>query len=194
MAGSQSRIGSFLDRGLVFFGIKEEEFSDRMFESSAPEYEPASFAAPRIATPAAPEPLRPVVERSSSVQVVGGGSGIRPAAPTISRDITPPSGVTAFGSSVAETKDVELFVARSYNDCKAICDILKSRRAVVLNTGNCDIETGRRIQAFVCGYIYAVNGRIQSVVKGQVIVAEPVRTLHTAPEAIERYRRNNFEF
>ena len=194
MARSQTRIGGLLDRGLVFFGIKEEEFSDRMFESSTPEYEAPSFASPRMTTPAAPEPLRPVVERSSSVQVVGGGSGPRAAAQTIARDITPPSGISTVSSGVAETKDVELFVARSYNDCKAICDILKSRRAVVLNTGNCDVETGRRIQAFVCGYIYAVNGRIQSVVKGQVIIAEPVRTLHTAPEAIERYRRNNFEF
>jgi len=39
-----------------------------------------------------------------------------------------------------------------------------------------------------------VNGRIQSIVKGQVIIAEPVRGIHTAPEAIERLRRNNFEF
>jgi FtsZ-interacting cell division protein YlmF len=189
MAVRQSRFGLALDRGLVFFGIKEGEYNDDLYQSKFEE-DPQTFITdaqeirPVSATRA---PYAPV----PSVHVVGGNQRI--SAVTATRD-TPPAGTPSFATTVAETKDVELFIAHKYNDCQEICEKLKARRVVVLNTAQCDSETSRRIQAFVCGYIYAVNGRIQSIVKGQVIIAEPVRGIHTAPEAIERLRRNNFEF
>lgn len=189
MAVRQSRFALALDKGLVFFGIKEGDYSDDLYESKFEE-------AAQTFAPDSPE-IRPVQATRStyaavpSVQVVGGSQ--RVSAIGVARD-TPPAGTPTFATTVAETKDVELFVAHKYNDCQEICEKLKARRVVVLNTAQCDSETSRRIQAFVCGYIYAVNGRIQSIVKGQVIIAEPVRGIHTAPEAIERLRRNNFEF
>ncbi len=198
MAVGQSRFAKFLDTGLVFFGIKEGEYTEGLYESSYVEETP-TFVPEE--TKLRPTPSRNVYTGGPSVQVVGGPQ--RVSAISVTRD-TPPSGTpsytattvssTPFAATHAETKDVELFKATKYSDCQEICDKLKARRVIVLNTSGCDLETSRRIQAFVCGYIYAVNGRIQSIIKGKVIIAEPVRGIHTAPEAIERLRRNNFEF
>jgi FtsZ-interacting cell division protein YlmF len=189
MAVRQSRFAQTLDKGLVFFGIKEGEYTDDLYVSTYAEV-PQDFVPESKEIRPVP-PTRPVFSPIPSVQVVGGNQRVSPM--SAHRD-TPPAGVPSFATAVAETKDVELYIARKYNDCQEICEKLKARRVVVLNTAHCDSETSRRIQAFVCGYIYAVNGRIQSIVKGQVIIAEPVRGIHTAPEAIERLRRNNFEF
>jgi len=189
MAVRQSKFGLALDKGLVFFGIKEGEYSDDLYVATTPE---SAQTFVNDAAEIRPQPpTRPAYSAVPSVQIVGGNQ--RVSAIGVTRD-TPPSGTPSFATTVAETKDVELFIAHKYNDCQEICEKLKARRVVVLNTAQCDSETSRRIQAFVCGYIYAVNGRIQSIVKGQVIIAEPVRGIHTAPEAIERLRRNNFEF
>jgi FtsZ-interacting cell division protein YlmF len=189
MAVRQSKFGLALDKGLVFFGIKEGEYNDDLYVSNTPE--PPQQFINEAADLRPVQPARPAYTAVPSVHVVGGNP--RVSAIGVTRD-TPPSGTPTFATTVAETKDVELFIAHKYNDCQEICEKLKARRVVVLNTAQCDSETSRRIQAFVCGYIYAVNGRIQSIVKGQVIIAEPVRGIHTAPEAIERLRRNNFEF
>ena len=189
MAVRQSKFGLALDKGLVFFGIKEGEYADDLYVSATPEPQQTFVTDAPDIRPV--QPTRPAYASVSSVSVVGGNQ--RVSAIGVTRD-TPPSGIPTFATTVAETKDVELFIAHKYNDCQEICEKLKARRVVVLNTAQCDSETSRRIQAFVCGYIYAVNGRIQSIVKGQVIIAEPVRGIHTAPEAIERLRRNNFEF
>jgi FtsZ-interacting cell division protein YlmF len=189
MAVRQSKFGLALDKGLVFFGIKEGDYTDDLYVSGTPEPQQA-FGNQATDIRSMP-PTRAAYASVPSVQVVGGSQRI--SAIGVTRD-TPPSGTPTFATTVAETKDVELFIAHKYNDCQEICEKLKARRVVVLNTTQCDSETSRRIQAFVCGYIYAVNGRIQSIVKGQVIIAEPVRGIHTAPEAIERLRRNNFEF
>jgi FtsZ-interacting cell division protein YlmF len=195
MAVGQSRFAKLLDTGLVFFGIKEGEYTEGLYESNYAEEAP-TFVPEETKVRATPP--RTVYTGGPSVQVVGGQQRI--SAISVARD-TPPAGTptytsptNSFNAAHAETKDVELFMAHKYSDCQEICDKLKARRVVVLNTSACDLETSRRIQAFVCGYIYAVNGRIQSVIKGKVIIAEPVRGIHTAPEAIERLRRNNFEF
>jgi len=189
MAVRQSKFGLALDKGLVFFGIKEGEYTDDLYVSTSPEPQQTFVNEANDIRPM--QSTRPAYAPVPSVQVVGGSQ--RVSAIGVARD-TPPSGIPTFATTVAETTDVELFIAHKYNDCQEICEKLKARRVVVLNTAQCDSETSRRIQAFVCGYIYAVNGRIQSIVKGQVIIAEPVRGIHTAPEAIERLRRNNFEF
>jgi FtsZ-interacting cell division protein YlmF len=114
------------------------------------------------------------------------------ATDSLYRDPTPPHGTPGFTSS-PETAELELFIATEYSQCQAICDILKARRPVIVNTAHCDRDTSRRIVAFICGFIYMMNGRIQPLVKGSVILAEPIRSITVSPTAIERFRLTGFE-
>ena len=178
-----------LDRGLEFFGLKEEAYPSGDYV----DFDDMDRAAP-YTPPSTSEPGAPVY--STGVTVLGGGIS-RPQINTASsdaiyRDATPPGGVARFTTS-PETAELELFVATEYGQCRDICDLLKARRPVIVNTSHCDPETSRRIVAFVCGYIYAMNGRIQALVKGSVILAEPIRSITVSPAAIDRFRLTRFE-
>jgi len=178
-----------LDRGLEFFGLKEEAYPGGDYV----DFDDADRVAP-YTPPSAPEPAAPVY--STGVTVLGGGISRPPintaSSDAIYRDATPPGGVARFSTS-PETAELELFVATEYGQCRDICDLLKARRPVIVNTSHCDPETSRRIVAFVCGYIYAMNGRIQALVKGSVILAEPIRSITVSPAAIDRFRLTRFE-
>ena len=178
-----------LDRGLEFFGLKEEAYPSGDYV----DFDDTDRAAP-YTPPSAPEPAAPVY--STGVTVLGGGISRPPintaSSDAIYRDATPPGGVARFTTS-PETAELELFVATEYGQCRDICDLLKARRPVIVNTSHCDPETSRRIVAFVCGYIYAMNGRIQALVKGSVILAEPIRSITVSPAAIDRFRLTRFE-
>lgn len=178
-----------LDRGLEFFGLKEEAYPAGEYEEFEPERVERPFSAPSAPEPA-PAPY------TTGVTVLGGGI-TRPHINTSAqdaqfRDQTPPGGTARFQSS-PETSEVELFVATEYGQCRDICDLLKARRPVIVNTAHCDPETSRRIVAFVCGYIYSMNGRMQPLVKGSVILAEPIRSITVSPAAIDRFRLTRFE-
>lgn len=51
----------------------------------------------------------------------------------------------------------------SYDDVTNIVDDLKSRKPVILNLENVEIEVARRIIDFVSGAIYGLEGNIQKV-------------------------------
>lgn len=179
-----------LDRGLEFFGLKEEAYPSGEYD----EYEREVVDQRPYTAPITPEPTPPTY--TTGVTVLGGGIS-RPTLNTAAsdaayRDITPPGGTARFATS-AETSELELFVATEYGQCRDICDLLKARKPVIVNTSHCDAETSRRIVAFVCGYIYAMNGRIQALVKGSVILAEPIRSITVSPAAIDRFRTTRFE-
>ena len=173
-----------LDRGLEFFGLKEEAYPSVDFDDYV-----AGGDDPVVTPPTPPT-------YSSGVTVLGGASPRASfntaSTDAIYRDPTPPHGTPGF-TSTAETTELELFVATDYGQCQAICDILKARRPVIVNTAHCDRDTSRRIVAFICGFIYMMNGRIQPLVKGSVILAEPIRSITVSPAAIDRFRLTRFE-
>ena len=186
---------SKLNSGLIFFGLKEEPFGSGDLDYEVDYREEAPYVGP-ARTEARLTPTQPVT--------VLGDSAPRASAPPIIRasDIdyrqaTPPSGVVITSAPVTPTaaavNSVELFVASKYLDGQPICDLLRQRRSVILNVSHLDESTRQKLLAFVCGYVYSLEGRMLSLVKGAVILAEPVRGVTTPAEIIERYRERGFE-
>ena len=59
----------------------------------------------------------------------------------------------------------------SYDEVQAICDDLKSKKPIIINFENVDKEVAKRMVDFVSGAVYALDGNIQKVSNGIVIVA-----------------------
>ncbi len=59
----------------------------------------------------------------------------------------------------------------SYEEAPAIVEDLKSRKAVVVNFEQLDINLKRQIFDFINGALYAIEGKIQKVTKDIFILA-----------------------
>lgn len=59
----------------------------------------------------------------------------------------------------------------SYDEVQNICDNLKSKKPIIINFENMDKETARRMVDFISGAVYALDGNIQKVSNGIVLVA-----------------------
>ncbi|MFZ5639202.1 MAG: cell division protein SepF [Bacillota bacterium] len=55
---------------------------------------------------------------------------------------------------------------KSFDECKAIADNLKSHRAVIINLEDSDMELAKRVVDFISGTTYALNGSMQKVGNG----------------------------
>ncbi|MDR0840970.1 MAG: cell division protein SepF [Christensenellaceae bacterium] len=59
----------------------------------------------------------------------------------------------------------------SYEDTQNIIDNLKSRKPVIVNMEELEIECAQRILDFMAGAIYALNGTIYKISRGIFVVA-----------------------
>ena len=59
----------------------------------------------------------------------------------------------------------------SYEDTQNIIDNLKSRKPVIVNMEELDLECAQRILDFIAGAIYALNGTIYKISHGIFVVA-----------------------
>lgn len=58
-----------------------------------------------------------------------------------------------------------------YDEAQDICDAVKSRRIVLINTTALDIRTAQRLLDFVSGCCYALGGEFQEIEKGVYILS-----------------------
>ena len=58
-----------------------------------------------------------------------------------------------------------------YDDAMEICNALKNRKIIVINTSAWELRVAQRLLDFVSGASYAVGGDLQEVEKGVFIVA-----------------------
>lgn len=63
----------------------------------------------------------------------------------------------------SNTMKMIVFQPVSYEDTQSIIDNLKSRKPVVANLENLDVEVAQRVLDFMSGAVYAINGTIQKV-------------------------------
>lgn len=59
----------------------------------------------------------------------------------------------------------------SFEEAQVICDNLKSKKPVIVNLEELDVDTARRIIDFLSGSVYALDGNIQKVSNGIFLVA-----------------------
>ncbi len=69
----------------------------------------------------------------------------------------------------------EIVVATDFADAQLLADHLRVRRAVVLDLRSTEPETVRRLVDFASGITYALEGSMQKVAQGVILVA-PART------------------
>ena len=73
-------------------------------------------------------------------------------------------------SSAAQMKMI-VYHPISYEDTQNIIDNLKSRKPVIVNMEDLELDCAQRILDFMAGAIYALNGTIQKVSRGIFVVA-----------------------
>jgi cell division inhibitor SepF len=66
---------------------------------------------------------------------------------------------------------VVLVEPTSYDEVQSICDDLKSKKPIIINFENMDKEVAKRMVDFISGAVYALDGTIQKVSNGIVLVA-----------------------
>ncbi len=194
---------------LGFLGLVEDEYSEygpsnapRPFSEQSEEFEPEWTATPAPAArvfptqPANPSPFRatpttsspsPVASTSRSSAPISlndgrnGVSRVRPIAnPNAGRGMSP----------FNQERDVAVISPGNYDDSRRITDLLRSNRAVVLTTLDVDQGLARRLVDFTAGTAYALNAKVEMLIRGVYLVSP--QGMHLGPEMKERLRAGNY--
>ncbi|GIM27977.1 cell division protein SepF [Clostridium polyendosporum] len=59
----------------------------------------------------------------------------------------------------------------AYEDATEICDALKNRKIIVVNTSGLEIKIAQRLLDFISGACYALTGELQEVERGVYILS-----------------------
>jgi FtsZ-interacting cell division protein YlmF len=190
---------------LGFLGLVEDDeygpsnaprpFSEQP-EEFEPEWAPTPPPAARIfpTQPASPTPFRaptpvsssptPKPRASAPISLNDGQNGVsrvRPIAnPNAGRSMSP----------FNQERDIAVISPGTYDDSRRITDLLRSNRAVVLTTLDVDQGLARRLVDFTAGTAYALNAKVEMLIRGVYLVSP--QGLHLGPEMKERLRAGNY--
>jgi cell division inhibitor SepF len=188
---------------LGFLGLVEDEYTEygpsnapRPFSEAPEEFEPEWTPTPAPAArvfptqPANPSPFRtptplsPKSHPSAPISINDGQNGVsrvRPIAnPNAGRGMSP----------FNQERDVAVISPGNYDDSRRITDLLRSNRAVVLTTLDVDQVLARRLVDFTAGTAYALNAKIEMLIRGVYLVSP--QGMHLGPEMKERLRAGNY--
>ena len=82
-----------------------------------------------------------------------------------------PSGNVVNLPSAASQLKMIVYHPISYEDTQNIIDNMKSRKPVIVNMEELEIECAQRILDFMAGAVYALNGTIFKIARGIFVVA-----------------------
>ncbi|HVA53784.1 MAG TPA: cell division protein SepF [Acidimicrobiales bacterium] len=185
---------------LGFLGLVEDEYGEygpsnapRPFSEQSDEVEPEWAPTPATRTfptqPANPSPFRapasgPSLQRTTSISVLDGPNGasrVRPIAnPNAARGVSP----------FSQERDVAIISPDTYDDSRRITDLLRQNRAVVLTTLDVDHGLARRLVDFTAGTAYAMNAKIEMLIRGVYLVSP--QGMHVGPDIKERLRAADY--
>jgi FtsZ-interacting cell division protein YlmF len=188
---------------LGFLGLVEDEYAEygpstspRPFSEGPEEFEPdwsptPAPAARVIATQSnSPSPFRTTTatatppRRTAGVSVLDGANGVARVRP-----IANPNGGRV-GTAFSQERDVAVVAPETYDDSRRITDLLRSNRAVVLTTLDVDPTLARRLVDFTAGTSYALNAKIEILIRGVYLISP--YGMHLGPEMKERLRAANY--
>jgi cell division inhibitor SepF len=183
---------------LGFLGLVEDEYGEygptnapRPFSDQSEEFEPEWAPTP---TPARTFPTQPA---SAPLRAVSPTPTLRPS-PVVTLESSGPSRIRPLTnvdgsrnvSAFSQERDVAVIAPVSYDDSRRITDLLRSNRAVVLSTLDADASLARRLVDFTAGTAYAVNAKIEMLIRGVYLISP--QGMHLGPEAKERLRAQNY--
>ena len=94
------------------------------------------------------------------------------------------------GSPFNQERDVAVISPGTYDDSRRITDLLRSNRAVVLATLDIDQGLARRLVDFTAGTAYALNAKIEMLIRGVYLISP--QGMHLGPEMKEQLRAGNY--
>ena len=136
-------MAGFLDKFLGYIGIEGEELEEGYAENY---YEEDAY--------------------DNVVNIGNRGKQRRAATPAQEQ-----SNVVNFPSSAAAQMKMIVYHPISYEDTQNIIDNLKSRKPVIVNMEELELDCAQRILDFMAGAIYALNGTIYKISRGIFVVA-----------------------
>lgn len=158
--------GSFLNKLLVFIGAEAKDDDDDYGLDSFPEPE-------REAKPYSTNRGTMTRERDSSRERDNARRSVpsslgsrrtyeeqRPAAPAMGA-----------ASISADSVRMVVFQPQTYEDTQTIIDNLKTRKPVIVNLENLNVDVAQRVLDFISGAIYALDGSVRKVSKGIFLLA-----------------------
>lgn len=94
----------------------------------------------------------------------------KPQIEAVTTNVHRKSNVVNIHSATSPMK-VVLVEPSSYDEVQSICDDLRSKKPVIINFEEMDKEVAKRMVDFISGAVYALDGTIQKVSNGIVLVA-----------------------
>ena len=94
----------------------------------------------------------------------------KPQIEAVTTGVRKKSNVVNIHSATSPMK-VVLVEPTSYDEVQSICDDLRSKKPVIINFEEMDKEIAKRMVDFISGAVYALDGTIQKVSNGIVLVA-----------------------
>ena len=153
-------MSSIWNKAMYFLGLDEES---RELEE-------------REAAPTPPEaPASPVQPPRGRRVEPPAGARWRPANSEARVEAMGVNQATAVRPVPGQDSQAEIVVAAEFADAQLLADHLRVRRAVVLDLRATEPDTVRRLVDFASGITYALEGTMQKVAQGVILVA-PART------------------
>ncbi|MDH3606469.1 MAG: cell division protein SepF [Acidimicrobiia bacterium] len=153
-------MSSIWNKAMYFLGLDDES---RELEETAPP----------VTQPAAASPVE--APRGRRVEPPAGARW-RPANAEARMEttygVTQTTGVRQVPSGDARA---EILVATEFSDAQLLADYLRGRQSVVLDLRDTEPDTVRRLVDFASGITYALEGTMQKIASGVILVA-PART------------------
>lgn len=147
-------------KALDYLGLVEE---DRI---EAEEPLPVVPAPARRAAP--PQPIEPSVRTFPTGSTVP-GRRVEPPTPGRWRPTHAEARVDRIGGAVGDAR-AEVVLAYEFSDAQRIADLLRNRNPVVLDLRATEPEMVRRLVDFASGVTYCLNGHMQRLAAGVVLV------------------------
>lgn len=159
--------GSFLNKLLVFIGAEaKEENNDYGLDSlSESEHEAKPYSTNRstVNRERGDNPReRETTRRAAAAPSLGSRRTYEESyqAPTMGA-----------GSVSADSVRMVVFQPQTYEDTQTIIDNLKTRKPVIVNLENLNVDVAQRVLDFISGAIYALDGSVRKVSKGIFLLA-----------------------
>lgn len=155
-------MSSIWNKAMYFLGLDDE--SRELDEHDTVAAPPAAEAAGNAVEPPRGRRVEPPA-----------GSRWRPANTEARVETVGVTQATAVRPVPGQESRAEIVVAADFADAQLLADHLRVRRAVVLDLRGTEPDTVRRLVDFASGITYALEGTMQKVAQGVILVA-PART------------------
>ena len=145
-------MSSIWQKAMYFLGLDDEsrELDEREVTAPADPMAPMDPGPRgRRVEPPATGHWRPA--GAEGVEMVGAATAVRPVA--------------------GADDESEIIIANSFGDAQQLADHLRVRRAVVMDLRETEPDTVRRLVDFASGITYALDGTMQKIAQGVILVA-----------------------